>query len=218
MSGLRAKQKEIRRQAILGAAARLFKEQGFDKTAMEEIAAAAALSVATVYNYFKTKGEICVAIYKADRDLVQAATDRVIADPPKDPVAAICRLIETDFETEVPFIDRGAWEALFAAAFQAQSGATGAGVTEAWVGAEIMRIDQFTRLLEALRARGAIAAGADVKSAAELLGALSFSYFFDWIVALRTASGSGGHRRFLDAAAKRRLRAQVKQLAAGLTR
>src|SRR5262249_54674343 len=156
---LRAKQKEARRQAILGSAARLFKEKGFDQTAMEEIAAASELSVATVYNYFKTKGEICVAIYKADRDLVKAATDRVIADPPKDPVAAICKLIETDFETEVPFIDRAAWEALFAAAFQALP-EPGAGVAEAWAGAEIMRVDQFATLLDVLRGRGAIAVGA----------------------------------------------------------
>ena len=217
MSGLREKQKETRRQAMLAAAARLFKAQGVARTSMEEIAAAAGLSVATAYNYFKTKGEICVAIYKADRDLVQAATDRVIANPPKDPVAAICRLIETDFETEVPFIDRGAWEALFAAAFQAPSDAPGAGVTEAWAGAEIMRIDQFARLLQVLRDRGAIAAKADLESAAELLGALTFSYFFDWIVELRTAPAGGrSNRRFLDAAKKRRLRAQVAQLAAGL--
>ena len=81
MSGLREKQKETRRQAMLAAAARLFKAHGFARTSMEEIAAAAGLSVATAYNYFKTKGEICVAIYKADRDLVQAATDRVIANP-----------------------------------------------------------------------------------------------------------------------------------------
>ena len=211
MSGLREKQKETRRQAMLAAAARLFKEQGFAKTSMEEIAAAAELSVATAYNYFKTKGEICVAIYKADRDLVQQATDRIIAAPPKDPVAAICKLIETDFETEVPFIDRGAWEALFGAAFQAQ-----AGVTEAWAGAEIMRIDQFTRLLEVLRDRGSIAPEADIESTAELLGALSFSYFFHWIVELRTAQPARGNRRFLDAAKKRRLRAQVAQLASGL--
>ena len=54
MSGLREKQKETRRQAMLTAAAKLFKEQGFAKTSMEEIAAAAELSVATAYNYFKT--------------------------------------------------------------------------------------------------------------------------------------------------------------------
>jgi AcrR family transcriptional regulator len=209
MSGLRAKQKEVRRQAILGAAARLFREKGFDKTAMEEIAAAAELSVATVYNYFKTKGEICVAIYTADRDLVQTATDRVIADPPKEPVAAICKLIETDFETEVPFVDRGAWEALFLAALQSQ-----AGVTEAWTGAALMRIDQFTRLLRALQDRGTVSANADIDSAAELLGALDFSFFFNWIVEWRT--GTGATRRFLDAAKRRRLRAQVKQLVDGL--
>ena len=209
MSGLREKQKESRRQAMLGAAARLFKEQGFAKTSMEEIAAAAGLSVATAYNYFKTKGEICIAIYKADRDLVQAATDRVIAHPPKDPVAAICKLIETDFETEVPFVDRGAWEALFLAALQSQPG-----VTEAWSGAALMRIDQFTRLLKVLQQRGSVSPEADIESAAELLGALDFSYFFHWIVEWRT--GDGATRRFLDAAKKRRLRAQVTQLVAGL--
>jgi len=209
MSGLREKQKESRRQAMLGAAARLFKEQGFAKTSMEEIAAAAGLSVATAYNYFKTKGEICIAIYKADRDLVQAATDRVIAHPPKDPVAAVCKLMETDFETEVPFVDRGAWEALFLAALQSQPG-----VTEAWSGAALMRIDQFTRLLKVLQQRGSVSPEADIESAAELLGALDFSYFFHWIVEWRT--GDGATRRFLDAAKKRRLRAQVTQLVAGL--
>ena len=65
---------------MLAAAARLFKEQGFAKTSMEDIAAAAELSVATAYNYFKTKGEICVAIYKADRDLVQQATDAAVSE------------------------------------------------------------------------------------------------------------------------------------------
>lgn len=209
MSGLREKQKETRRQAMLTAAAKLFKDQGFAKTSMEDIAAAAGLSVATAYNYFKTKGEICVAIYKADRDLVQQATDRIIAAPPKDPVAAICKLIETDFETEVPFIDRGAWEALFLAAFQSPPG-----VTEAWSGAALFRVNQYRRLLKALQDRGSVAAGADIESAARLLGALDFSFFFTWIVEWRT--GSGAPRRFLDAARKRSLRAQVKQLVAGL--
>ena len=209
MSGLREKQKETRRQAMLGAAARLFKEQGFAKTSMEEIAAAAGLSVATAYNYFKTKGDICIAIYKADLDVVQVATDRVIANPPKDPVAAICKLIETDFGTEVPFLDRGAWEALFVAALQSPPG-----VTEAWSGAALMRIDQFIRLLKVLQERGSVSPEADIESVAELLGALDFSYFFHWIVEWRT--GDGATRRFLDAAKKRRLRAQVAQLAAGL--
>jgi len=122
MAGLRDRQKARRREAIMAAAARLFEERGFEQAAMEEIAATAELSVATVYNYFRSKGDICLAIYRADRDLVQAATDRVIADPPADPVDAICRLMEADFDTELAFIDAGAWEALIAAAFAAQRG------------------------------------------------------------------------------------------------
>jgi hypothetical protein len=87
-------------------------------------------------------------------------------------------------------------------------------VTEAWSGAALMRIDQFTRLLKVLQQRGSVSPNADIESTAELLGALDFSYFFHWIVEWRT--GDGATRRFLDAAKKRRLRAQVAQLVAGL--
>ena len=93
--GLRARQKEKRKQAIMEAAAKLFQAQGFNAASMEDIAEAAELSVGTVYNYFKTKAEIGLAIYQADRDLVQGATDRVIANPPADPVSAICRMMES---------------------------------------------------------------------------------------------------------------------------
>lgn len=214
MAGLRDKQKEKRREAIMTAAANLFKNKGFDAASMEEIAGAAELSVGTVYNYFKTKGDICLAIYRADRDLVLKATDKVIAavksGPAKDPAAAICKLMETDFETEVAFIDRGAWESLFAAAFTAQPS-----LAAALVGDEFMRVGQFEKLLTALQARGSLGPAADVKSAAELLGALNLWYFVNWVVGLRTGTVAEGGR-LLDAAARKALKRQVKQLVDGL--
>jgi AcrR family transcriptional regulator len=209
MVGLRDQQKQARREAIMAAAARLFRKRGFERAAMEEIAAQAGLSVATVYNYFKSKGDICLAIYRADCELVRRATDKVIADPPKDPVEAVCRLMAADFETEVAFIDRDAWQSLFAAAFTAEPR-----LAVALLGDEFMRVAQFKRLLAALQERGRIAAGADLASAAELLGALNLWHFINWMAGLR--SGGVDRGRILDSAAKRALRRQVRQLMAGL--
>ena len=54
------KERKIQRtkNIILDAAKELFSEKGFDFVTMEEIADLAALSRATLYNYFKTKEEI----------------------------------------------------------------------------------------------------------------------------------------------------------------
>ena len=106
MTGLRERQKAGRRRDILAAASQLFRKDGFADTSVEAIAALAEVGTGTVYNYFKSKAEIGLAIYQADRDLVQAATSQIIDNPPADPVDAICRMMETDFETEIGYLDR----------------------------------------------------------------------------------------------------------------
>lgn len=207
--GLRARQKEKRKQAIMAAAARLFQAKGFDQASMEDIAAAAELSVGTVYNYFKAKAEICLAIYQADRDLVHEATDRVIANPPADPVQAICRMMETDFETEVGFMDRAAWSALFGAAFTDQSS-----LSKAFVSDELMRVDQFRRLLAVLAEKKSISAEADLNAAAEMLGALNLWYFMRWLSGLRSGE-AGALSGILDAESRATLKRHVTQLMNG---
>lgn len=209
-SGLRARQKEKRKQAIMVAAARLFQEQGFSAASMEDIAAAAELSVGTVYNYFKSKAEIGLAIYQADRDLVHAATDKVIANPPGDPVTAICRMMETDFETEIGYLDRAVWSALFGASFTDQSS-----LSNAFVSDELMRVDQFRKLLQVLAAKGQIDGSADLDATAEMLGALNLWYFMRWLAGLR-AGGGNPMSGILDDEARATLRRHVTQLMRGL--
>lgn len=208
--GLRERQKEKRKQAIMAAGARLFQARGFDATAMEDIAAAAELSVGTVYNYFKSKAEICLAIYQADRDLVHAATDRIIARPPADPVTAICRMMEVDFETEVGFMDRAAWSALVGAAFSGQSS-----LSSAFVSDELMRVGQFRRLLGILADKGKIDPAADLDASAEMLGALNLWFFMRWLAGLR-AGDQAAKSGILDANSRAVLRRQVTQLLRGL--
>lgn len=207
--GLRERQKEKRKQAIMVAAAQLFQRQGFNAASMEDIAQAAELSVGTVYNYFKSKAEIGLAIYQADRDLVQQATQTVIANPPADPVAAICRMMETDFETEIGYLDRAVWSALFGASFTDQSS-----LSSAFVSDELMRVDQFRKLLHVLKGNGKIDAGADIDAAAEMLGALNLWYFMRWLAGLR-AGEANAQSGILDAEAKATLKRHVTQLMRG---
>jgi AcrR family transcriptional regulator len=56
--GLRERKKRQTRQRISGVATRLFVERGFERVTIAEVAAAAEVSVNTVYNYFEAKEDL----------------------------------------------------------------------------------------------------------------------------------------------------------------
>lgn len=64
-AGDRAQQKELKRQAVLQTAARLFNERGFHATSLDDIARALHVTKPTLYYYVKSKDDIlleCVRI------------------------------------------------------------------------------------------------------------------------------------------------------------
>src|SRR5215467_12477755 len=65
--GTRLVRRDLQRDAILRAAARLFRERGFADTGMRDIAAAADLSAANLYHYFDGKNDLL--FYCQDRAL-----------------------------------------------------------------------------------------------------------------------------------------------------
>ncbi len=92
MSGLRDRKKKEVRHRIIRAAENLFAEAGLDDTTMDDIAAAADVSVATVYNYFGSKSALLLAGVEEDTARLTAAGETVLADPGKDVVVAVQRL------------------------------------------------------------------------------------------------------------------------------
>jgi AcrR family transcriptional regulator len=91
MTGLRAQQKQERRQVIAEAALALFKTQGFVATTLEQIAHQAGVSAPTVVNYFGGKQEILLALLKEpDEQAMREARARL--DDHSDPLDALCEL------------------------------------------------------------------------------------------------------------------------------
>jgi AcrR family transcriptional regulator len=120
MTGLRERKKREIRHRMIETAARLFAEKGIDATTMEEIAAAADVSVGTVYNYFGTKNRLLLAGIEEDTDAMIASGSAVIDAPGPDPIAATQLLLGAYLDHFTGW-DRRLLREIFGAAFQRTS-------------------------------------------------------------------------------------------------
>src|ERR1700716_2762690 len=66
------------RQEILRTAARLFQQQGYDATSMNDVAAALKLSKGGLYHHFQSKDEILFNIMSHALDLTEARVINVV--------------------------------------------------------------------------------------------------------------------------------------------
>ena len=86
--GLRERKKLKTRDAIQRAAIRLFQRQGYERTTVEEIAAAAEISPSTFFNYFRTKEDVVML------DVYDPMTLALLEARPKDePLSAVLRAV-----------------------------------------------------------------------------------------------------------------------------
>ena len=77
---------------MLDTAKRLFIENGYSKTNMEDIAEQAGFGVATLYNYFKTKEGMFAAMGRDDMSEIRALGEAALADLPDDPLEGVLAL------------------------------------------------------------------------------------------------------------------------------
>jgi AcrR family transcriptional regulator len=91
--GLRERKKQKTRWAIQEHALRLFAEQGYDATTVDQIAAAAEISPSTFFRYFRTKEDVVI---EDEYDNLMAGL-AVAAPPEASPVEAMRRAIRSGF-------------------------------------------------------------------------------------------------------------------------
>jgi AcrR family transcriptional regulator len=80
--GLRERKKQQTRQLLERTARRMFAERGFERVSVAEIARAADVSEATVFNYFPTKEDLVYGRMQAfEEDLLHAIRERPAGEP-----------------------------------------------------------------------------------------------------------------------------------------
>jgi AcrR family transcriptional regulator len=88
-TGLTARRKERVRRELAEAAVGLFCERGYERTTIDDIAAAVEVSPRTVYRYFATKEDLVVAPGEANfADFLEALSARPPAEPLGEAVQA----------------------------------------------------------------------------------------------------------------------------------
>ncbi|EHR51199.1 transcriptional regulator [Saccharomonospora marina XMU15] len=83
-----------RRERLLVAAPRPFRERGFHGVTMEDLGAAAGISGSSVYRHFASKADLLAAVYYRAADRLAAATSAAVDDA-SDPGEALRRLVDS---------------------------------------------------------------------------------------------------------------------------
>lgn len=174
--GRREQQKVERERRILAAARRLFDRKGFAATSMEDVARRAGLAVGTLYNYFSSKDQLLFAISGSDTEQLLKIGERIVADPPDDPVEAISALTEVMVHG-ITAGERRLWRELFVASIAAPD----------TLGARLFALDmrliaQLTTMIDLLKSQGAVDASIDSSRAAGLF----YGICLTWAIAFAT--------------------------------
>jgi AcrR family transcriptional regulator len=116
---LRPRKKANQRAEILRVAAALLRRLGYEKTRMEDIATKANVSTPTVYNYFAGKQDILIELLMQDRRATRGEFERIIENPPKDPIEAFASMIYVNTSDIRTAEDKRFWRELLAAVTRA---------------------------------------------------------------------------------------------------
>jgi len=159
MTGLREQKKAQTRSAIIAEAGRLFTAQGFQATTMDEIAAAAGVSPATLYNYFGTKNSVLLADVETTVGEMIDAGSVVLMDPPQDVVEAVQSLMAVVMDHFIA-LDRELLREVFAVSFGPSRD-----VLPELIRLDLLVAEQLGKLLEQFVSPKGLAPGIEVDEA-----------------------------------------------------
>jgi AcrR family transcriptional regulator len=111
----RERKKATQRAMFLRVALDLFARQGFDRVRMDDVAVGAGVSVATLYNYFKNKRQLLVAVLVQDRLDGIDAYESAIRAPHPDPSIGVANLLYANIAIIKTASDKRLWRELLGA-------------------------------------------------------------------------------------------------------
>lgn len=177
MAGLREKNRADRDSRIIRSAARLFRETGYEGARIEAIAAEAEVSVGTIYNYYRNKGDILVAIVSLEVNEVLRAGEGLVADPPGDVGEAIDRLIGIYIDHSLFYLSKEMWRQAMAISTQQPGSPFG----KTWAALDRALARQVCDLIARLKGLGLVRAELDSRSAGELIFNNVNMMFFEFV-------------------------------------
>jgi AcrR family transcriptional regulator len=165
MSGLRARNKADRDRRIVEAAAALFREAGYEGAKIEAIAAQAQVSIGTIYNYYRNKGDLLVAIVSMEVNEVLNAGRGVVAEPPRNVGDALDTLIGIYIEHSLNYLSKEMWRQAMAISTQQPDSPFG----RTYTALDHALAGQICALIERLQELGPVMRSADARSLGELV-------------------------------------------------
>lgn len=165
MAGLRERQKADRDRRILYAAVTRFRASGYRAVRIEDLAEAAGVSVGTVYNYYRNKGDILIATVAMEVEEVLGTGEAVVAAPPRGVEAAIRALIFGYYDHSLEYLSKEMWRNAMALSIEAPETPNGRRYTDLDRRLE----DQVVRLIRRLSERGDVRPGLDTEAVGHVL-------------------------------------------------
>lgn len=178
---LRDRKKAKVRATIIEAAIRQFRDNGFEKTRIEDIAVAAEVAVATMYNYFPTKQQILLEIARKATDDAQPAIQAIVAKPPRNPIDALIAMLKADCGNLDAEDDKKLWRELLATMIRDQESRIRIEAVR-----DILR-GNFRTLISALIQNGQLRKSINVEVLSDICYAI-YAYHFRQLVCLEATT------------------------------
>ena len=174
---LRKLQKQDRSNRILEVARTRFQNEGYGSVTIESIAAEAAVSAVTVYNYYETKANLLLALVKESDDRLIAQLNELADNLPndiRDAVAEFGRIMRAHAMT---YLAKSTWREVLAASILEggkQFGATYRNLDQAL-------IDLMSVMVKSYQGRGIVSRDIDADKLADTLFEMQNIRFFLFI-------------------------------------
>lgn len=172
MTGLRGKQKTMRRQNILDATLKLLSKKMFSDISLQDIAAEADVTVPTIYNYFGSKSAVILELVLSRQEELSQRMDAFITKRShRDAQRALTDWVKLVTDGSFDTLDRDVWRSLYQERVRDDELGPLFGKLSSFY------VDRSVQFLDMLRQKQLIHAETDTKAAAKLLDAVCEHYF-----------------------------------------